>query len=125
MVSVIAGSTSLSQDSPSSSGRVSAGCASCGWSSHCKMASMSSCSRCAILLPHLLMEEYDPFPPGLPSNALRDSFNFSGFGRSKLPILVDEHNALILDMDHHVWFAIAIHVLERQGDRRYILPIAK
>src|SRR6266852_471752 len=89
------------------------------------MASMSSCSRCAILLPHLLTEEYDPFPPGLPSNALRDSFNFSGFGRSKLPILVDEHNALILNMDHHVWFAIAIHVLERQGDRRYILPIAK
>src|SRR6266700_5823094 len=116
MVSVIAGSASLSQDSPFSSGRVSAGWWSCGWSSHCKMALMSSCSRCAILLPHLLMGEYVPFPPGLPSYALRDSFDFAGFSRSKLPILVDEHNALILDMDHHVWFAIAIHVLKRQRD---------
>src|SRR6266567_3200136 len=89
------------------------------------MASMSSCSRCAILLPHLLMEEYDPFPPGLPSNALRDSFHFSGFGRPKLSVLVDEHNVLILNMDHHVWFAIAIHVLEGQGNGCYILAVAK
>src|SRR5438132_567850 len=71
------------------------------------------------------MEKYSPFAPGLPSYLLRDSFDFSGFGRSKLPVLVDEHDALLLDVDHHIWFAIAIHVLERQRDGCFILPIAK
>src|SRR5260221_9755130 len=119
MVSVIAGSASLPLDSPASSGRASAGWWLCRWSIRCKMALLSSGSRCVMSLPSPLEGRNTIHsPPGLPLYALRDSFDFSGFGRSKLPVLVDEHDALILEMDHHVWFAIAIHVLERQRDGR-------
>src|SRR5260221_127419 len=53
------------------------------WQSVCHVVTLISCG-----------EEYDPFPPGLLLYALRDPFDFFGFGRSKLPVLVDEHDAL-------------------------------
>src|SRR6266567_1344826 len=89
------------------------------------MALISSCSRCAMSLPSSPLGGIQSIPPGLLTYALQGPFDFSGFGRSKLPVLVDEDNTLSLDMDHHVWLAIAIDVLERQGDGRHILSIPK
>src|SRR6266849_201157 len=49
---------------------------------------------------------------------------FSWLLRSKLPVVVDKHHDLILDVYEHVGLSIIVHIFERKSDRRYVLVVA-